>query len=123
MDPGSAGGVVMCCDFHGHSRKKNVFMYACNQPSNDSMQTANQIIHMLPDSVASVCPIFNVTDCKFTCEKEKETTARIVLFKELGILNSYTLETTFFGSEYFKKPMKKLTTMNSFQSNQNAAST
>lgn len=23
------GGIVMCCDFHGHSRKKNVFMYGC----------------------------------------------------------------------------------------------
>lgn len=30
IDPGHSGGVVMCCDFHGHSRKKNVFMYACN---------------------------------------------------------------------------------------------
>jgi hypothetical protein len=59
---------------------------------------------MVPDSVATICPIFNTKDCKFACEKEKETTARIVLFKELGILNSYTLETTFFGSEIFKKP-------------------
>jgi hypothetical protein len=31
-------------------------------------------------------------------EKDKETTARIVLFKELGIQNSYTLEATFYGS-------------------------
>jgi len=37
-------------------------------------------------------------------EKDKDTTARIVLFKELGISNSYTLEATFFGSEHFKKP-------------------
>ena len=37
-------------------------------------------------------------------EKDKESTARIVLFKELGIINSYTLEATFYGSENFKKP-------------------
>ena len=37
-------------------------------------------------------------------EKEKETTARIVLFKEFGIQNSYTLEATFYGSEHFSKP-------------------
>lgn len=43
-------------------------------------------------------------ECKLALEKDKETTARIVLFKELGILNSYTLEATFFGSEHFKKP-------------------
>ena len=52
--------------------------------------------------MSSVCPIFNVKDCKFSCEKEKETTARIVLYKELGILNSYTLESTFYGSDIFK---------------------
>ncbi len=23
------GGVVMTCDLHGHSRKKNIFMYGC----------------------------------------------------------------------------------------------
>ena len=40
-------------------------------------------------------------------EREKETTARIVLFKELNILNSYTLECTFFGSEMLKRPVKK----------------
>jgi hypothetical protein len=52
IDPGSAGGVVMSCDFHGHSRKKNVFMYGCNQNTNDSMQAANQIIHLVPDNVS-----------------------------------------------------------------------
>lgn len=38
-------------------------------------------------------------DCKFALEKEKESTARIVLFKELNIVNSYTMEASFFGSE------------------------
>jgi hypothetical protein len=37
-------------------------------------------------------------------EKEKDATARIVLFKEFGITNSYTLEATFYGSEHFQKP-------------------
>ena len=54
-----------------------------------------------------ICPIFNIRDCKFAMEREKETTARIVLFKEFGILNSYTLECTFFGSDFFKKPKNK----------------
>jgi hypothetical protein len=26
---GISNGVAMTCDFHGHSRKKNVFMYGC----------------------------------------------------------------------------------------------
>lgn len=30
-------GVVMSCDFHGHSRKKNIFMYGCYLPTNDPL--------------------------------------------------------------------------------------
>jgi len=56
--------------------------------------------------MATTFPIFSFKDCKFANEKEKETTARIVLFKEFGILNSYTLESTFHGSDLFKKPHK-----------------
>lgn len=97
----------MTCDFHGHSRKNNVFMYACTV-GEQNLNKGNHVIHSIPESVYQVCPIFNIKDCKFACEKEKETTARIVLFKELGILNSYTLECTFFGSEFFKKPVNRV---------------
>ena len=101
--------VVMTCDFHGHSRKNNVFMYGCVASLKDSYQTnGNPIIHAVPEAVHQVCPIFNYKDCKFAMEKDKETTARIVLFKEFGILNSYTLETTFFGSDFFRKSKKTL---------------
>jgi hypothetical protein len=36
-------------------------------------------------------------DCKFGNEREKESTGRLVCFKEFGILNSYTLESTFYS--------------------------
>ena len=42
-------------------------------------------------------------DWTFAMEKEKENTARIVLFRELGILNWYTFEATFFGSDALGK--------------------
>jgi hypothetical protein len=76
-------------------------MYGCvSTSSQDGVALVqNQLIHMVPEYVSQVCPIFNVRDCKFALEREKDTTARIVLFKELGILNSYTLETTFFKSD------------------------
>jgi len=35
----------MSCDFHGHSRKKNIFMYGCSTASNDPLNLTNQIIH------------------------------------------------------------------------------
>lgn len=98
----------MSCDFHGHSRKNNVFMYGCVSNIQENVQLkANPIIRSIPESVDQICPIFHYRDCKFAMEKEKETTARIVLFREFGILNSYTLECTFFGSDFFRKPKSK----------------
>lgn len=45
-------------------------------------------------------------DCKFACEKDRESTARIVVFKELNIINSYTIEASFYKSEH--KALKKI---------------
>ena len=47
--------------------------------------------------------LFSFSDCKFANEKDKESTARLVLFKELGVLNSYTLESTFYAASKFPK--------------------
>ena len=49
------------------------------------------------------CPIFNLNNCKYANEKDKENTARVVLFRELGILSSFTLECTYFGSEFLRR--------------------
>lgn len=109
---GVENGVALTCDLHGHSRKKNIFMYGCTVNGTDTQSNlSNSLIHMVPESVCQNCPLFSYKDCKFTCEREKETTARIVLFKEFGILNSYTLECTFYGSELFRKPEKRLVSL------------
>jgi len=82
-----SGGVVFSCDMHGHSRNMNVFMYACRNLNEDPLisRVPNQIISSIPESVVNFCPIFSLKECKMAVEKDKETTARIVLFKELGI--------------------------------------
>jgi len=41
--------------------------------------------------------MFSSSECKFAVEKDKESTGRIVVFKELGILTSYTLEATYYA--------------------------
>ena len=91
---------------HGHSRNMNIFMYACKNLDKDEAisRYPNQVIWNVPENVTLFCPIFSTKECKMTLEKEKDATARIVLFKEFGIYNSYTLEATFYGSEQFKKP-------------------
>jgi hypothetical protein len=39
-------------------------------------------------------------DCSFHVKKNRETTARVVVCRELSIRNSYTLEATFCGADF-----------------------
>ena len=96
--------VTLYVDIHGHSSKKNIFMYGCHYfGSEGATQKYNNLIRMLPYLLSQHCKTFSYKECRFQIEREKETTARIVLFKELGIVKSYTLEATFFGCEEFKE--------------------
>lgn len=83
-------GIFMSCDFHGHSRKKNIFMYGCLGKHKNKEKT-------FPKLMEKVSEVFSFNDCMFGLQKAKEATARIVLFKELGIVNSYTVEASFCG--------------------------
>ena len=51
--------------------------------------------------------IFSFPDCKFANEREKESTARMVMFREYSIKNSYTLESTFYAPLNQKTQRKK----------------
>jgi hypothetical protein len=57
----------------------------------------------IPDAVDRVLPVFNTRKCRFACEPDKLETGRLVVFKQLGILNSYTFECSYFGSEFLRK--------------------
>ena len=93
--------VVMYCDMHGHSMKKNVFMYACGQKGSDpQISKSNILTKMIPMMLAQSNKIFSIKDTKFRLEKSKQSTARIVMYKELGVLNSYTLEASFYGPSH-----------------------
>ena len=48
------------------------------------------------------CDVFSFSDCSFVVQKSKESTARVVAWKELGITNTYTLESSFCGADYGK---------------------
>jgi murein tripeptide amidase MpaA len=86
-------------DMHGHSAKKDVFMYGCNCPDTLSNQSrSNVLIRTLPIVLGLKNDLFEFSSCHFRLEPSKAATARIVLFEELEILGSYTLEASFFGS-------------------------
>ena len=92
---------------HGHSRKRNIFMYGCVSSQSDMNQHRNNnLIRLIPYLLSQKSKTFSFSDCKFANEKEKESTARLVLFKEFSVLNSYTLESTFYapyGKQFKKK--------------------
>ncbi|KAE8296468.1 Cytosolic carboxypeptidase 2 [Larimichthys crocea] len=87
--------VVLYCDFHGHNRKNNVFMYGCNNRGDASLKLHERIFPLMMSKNASTK--FSFKSCKFRVQKSKEGTGRIAMWR-LGIKNSYTMEATFGGS-------------------------
>ncbi|XP_045919245.1 cytosolic carboxypeptidase 2-like [Micropterus dolomieu] len=87
--------VVLYCDFHGHNRKNNVFMYGCNNRGDASQKLHERVFPLMMSKNAS--NKFSFKSCKFRVQKSKEGTGRIAMWR-LGIKNSYTMEATFGGS-------------------------
>ena len=100
--------VLLFCDFHGHTRKRNVFMYGCVSPQTEVNQHKNNnLIRIVPYLLDQKNKIFSFADCKFANEKEKDSTGRLVMFKEFGILNSYTIESTFYSHYHPRMGQRK----------------
>jgi hypothetical protein len=57
---------------------------------------------IFPCMLSKCCDIFSFKDSSFGVNKQKEGTARVVMWKELNIINSYTLEASFCGADYGK---------------------
>jgi hypothetical protein len=53
-------------------------------------QTLPRILHL-------TSPVFSWPNCSFLVEKAKETTARVVVWRQIGVLRSYTMESTYCG--------------------------
>ena len=90
--------IMAFIDMHGHSWKKNVFMYGPQYPIHDIRYFK---IRLLPKLMGEETEMFRFYSSKFRIEKEKEKTARVVLWREFNILNCFTLEASFQG--YFDK--------------------
>ncbi|XP_040265175.1 cytosolic carboxypeptidase 2 isoform X1 [Bufo bufo] len=87
--------VLLYCDFHGHSRKNNVFMYGCNNKGQPESKLHERVFPLMLSKNAPEKFFFK--GCKFKVQKSKEGTGRIVMWRH-GIRNSYTMESTFCGS-------------------------
>ncbi|XP_061784960.1 cytosolic carboxypeptidase 1 isoform X2 [Nerophis lumbriciformis] len=102
---------LVFCDYHGHSRKKNVFMYGCSvketiwQTNISAASTELQEdlgYRALPKILSQIAPAFSMGSCSFVVERSKESTARVVVWREIGVQRSYTMESTVCGCDQGK---------------------
>ncbi|XP_029017014.1 cytosolic carboxypeptidase 1 isoform X2 [Betta splendens] len=102
---------LVFCDYHGHSRKKNVFMYGCSMKetvwqSNISATSSDLQEDLgyraLPKILSQIAPAFSMASCSFVVERSKESTARVVVWREIGVQRSYTMESTLCGCDQGK---------------------
>jgi len=105
-------GVAMYLDLHGHSKKKNAFLYGCDilQSSSSlsaaaaatgpSLDIENQRIfaRTFPRVLCNSSKYFSFRDCCFSIDKSKSGTGRVVGWRDLGIPCVYTIEASFCGS-------------------------
>ncbi|OMJ89318.1 hypothetical protein SteCoe_8521 [Stentor coeruleus] len=89
----SGNKVYMFLDFHGHFCKKGSFMYGPSYPLHDINYFQTRII---PKLLSERTSIFRYHSSRFILERSKKSTARMVMWKEFGITNAYTLETSYF---------------------------
>ena len=52
---------------------------------------------MFPKVFDSALDSFNFKDCSFVIQKDRESTGRVVVWKEFNVVNSFTLECSFCG--------------------------
>jgi len=84
--------LVFYCDMHGHGRSKDIFAYGNNEGGHSGQYKVFPLI------LSEICSIFDFEKCCFNVDKIKESTARIVIWKEFSLCNVFTLEASFFGS-------------------------
>lgn len=81
----------------GHSRRKNIFLYGCSPhlswKRTDRLCSGDKTLPLVvPAALDQLAPAFSLADSCFTIEKNRETTARVTIWRELGVQLSYTME-------------------------------
>lgn len=80
----SPGGVLAFIDLHAHSQRHGAF--TLSNPGTEA----------LPDVLREFGgPLFDRKQCTFSCTGTKRTSARCVVWRELGVTHAHTLEATY----------------------------
>lgn len=98
--------IYIYCDLHGHSKKKNSFFYGCNTAANGGFLSWT-IVRLLPRILAKNSHMFSYKGCRFKVDGSKVGTGRVVMWKQLQVTHSFTLESSFFGYDYGEVDVKQ----------------
>jgi len=71
-------------------------MYGNPTASNEGLLSWTKV-RLFPRIIAWSSMLFSLWDCNFRIHKWKVGTGRVVAWNKLGITNSYTLESSFYG--------------------------
>jgi hypothetical protein len=81
--------VAMFLDLHGHSVKKNVFIYGPEYPISDNSYYE---CRELPRLLSNITSMFRFYSCIFKISFCKDTTARAIINRTVPVTNCYTIE-------------------------------
>jgi hypothetical protein len=84
--------IVVYIDFHGHSRKHGTFAFGCPNRTDMNLKDAEKT---LPRLFAFLSDKFSWEHCVFSFPKERNDAGRIVVRREMGVVQSFTIETSF----------------------------
>jgi len=90
----SAHNILGYFDFHGHSKKKCVFIYGPYYPLHSPRYLQ---VRVFANLLGSRTKMFRYRACKYREEVEKMTAARLVIAREFDIMNSFAIEASFYA--------------------------
>ena len=85
--------LLLFCDLHGHSRKRNIFTYGCEGSGRTRLRE-----RIFPRLLAD-CAHFSLPCCSYKVLRSKEATGRVVVNRQLNLVHSFTLEASMCGSD------------------------
>ncbi|KAK8864910.1 hypothetical protein M9Y10_010437 [Tritrichomonas musculus] len=91
-------GIAAYIDFHGHSRQHGTFAYGCPWDSSENLPSS--FINkekVFPRMLSLLCDAFSFERCVFSIPPERKDASRCVIRRELGVVHSFTIESSFGG--------------------------
>ena len=85
----------MFLDIHAHSAQNSIFCYAPVDEDANNMS----IIKRFPMILDNLSPYFAYDNSKFGNERYKRNCARLGVFRDFGIVNTFTIESSCYAYE------------------------